>query len=79
MTADEALKRIPEGWFLHSLRHHHTPANYAGQVHEPRMWIAELQKTTGGCLTVASGADAASALEEVVAMAQRRERSTEHA
>jgi len=50
------LRSIPDGWFLWSLSHMHTPIIYRGDEHSPVQWAAHLQKLpSGGKLTKGFG------------------------
>lgn len=53
------MARIPEGWWLYSLREERTRQVYAGDKHLPTgEFICDLQHVDGGMLQEASGATA---------------------
>lgn len=70
------MAAIPDGWWLYSLGHNHTPIRFKGEVHEPfgpdnskapdRPYTAQLQRVKGGLLTVGHGRTAQEALDAVV-------------
>lgn len=74
------LSKIPEGWFLHGMRHLHTDIRYAGQVHEPMNiidhgyypWRVQLQRYAGGLLTEGIGENPSEALARAVLAVEQR-------
>jgi hypothetical protein len=52
---DTLEDEIPEGWFLDSLCHVHSPIIYHGDIHESLGWEAKLQHKLGGRLMEGRG------------------------
>ena len=49
---------VPDGWFVHSIRHEHTKIMYEGDKHFPipnKPWECGLKRCTGGKLTRGRG------------------------
>ena len=57
------LSIIPEEWFLYKLSHDHSDIVFAGDIHVPIRWVAEIQHIRGGRLKTGSGKSPQTALK----------------
>jgi len=49
-SASSALRMLPEGWFVQTIRHEHSAILMRGDIHTPLRWEVELQHLLGGRL-----------------------------
>lgn len=64
---EDALRAIPDGWFVYSMGEQVKPQIYAGDRHDHIGFYCELQHRNGGKLTKATGITLDAAVNAAVA------------
>ncbi len=68
------FNRIPDEWFLESMKHRHSDVIVTGDEHHPLCWACSLQKKPdGGLLTTAIGDTPKQALTNAITKVKLRD------